>query len=95
MRGRTSAAAITSAMPTAAVTVFRQSRLGSGARIHANGHPAARNAYRAAPKASTHQPTAGATYRLSVRIRNASTSPSSAAPKRDSVWVFRATQPST
>ena len=94
-RGRTPAAAITSAMPTAAVTTLRQSRLGSGARIHGNGQPAARNAYRAAPMASTHQPTVGATYRLSVRIRNASTSPSSAAPNRDSVWVSRATRPST
>jgi len=42
--GTISAAAITSATPCDAVTVLRQSRGGSGARIHGSAHPAARNA---------------------------------------------------
>ena len=91
----TSAAAIVSAIPCTAVTTLRQSRRGSGARIQANTHPAAKNTYRAPPIASTHAPTEGATSTLSARIRKASTSPSSFAPNADAVPVRRATCPST
>ena len=45
--------------------------------------------------ASTHGPTAGATWTLSTRMRNASTSMSKRAPSALTVRVRRATQPST
>ena len=60
-RGSTSAAATVSAIPCAAATTLRQRRDGSGARIQGSSHSPARNRYRAAPIASTHAPTAGAT----------------------------------
>ena len=42
--GTTPAAAMVSVMPCVAATTLRQSRRGSGARIHGSSHPATRNA---------------------------------------------------
>ena len=93
--GRMSAAATVSTTPTIAATTLAHCRGGSGPRSHGSTQPAATNAYRARPIASTHQPDSRATYTLRTMIRNASTSMSKRAPNAEVVSVRRATRPST
>jgi hypothetical protein len=60
-RGGRPDAATTSTTPSVAATTLRQYRGGSSARIQGTTQPAAANAYRIRPMASTHPPSEPAT----------------------------------